>query len=412
MGLSGYLRTIKETLSNRNILVISTTSGLYTLIQMMWNPFWAKYMKDYLGASTTAIGLFSMISTAEGLLFQLPGGMLADRYGRRNIILFGSFLRTLSPVIYFLAPSWEWMILGAMANGTMSLYMPAFNAIIADSLPTNNRGAGYGAYNTITSIPTMVSPIFGGLAIEWLGYYDGVRIFLIVQILISLLVTFIRWKMMKETVETKPLGKRPSLIPKASMIREFPKPIKLMIVVAIIGSFSSRLVFDFISLYALEVAKVTPSQFGLINTVCGAAAVVLSLPGGMMSDRFGRKNNIMLGRTASAISQGLTSIALNYEGFFLIRVFNQSAMAIGGSGMEAGGPSWNAMIADLVPPEKRATVLGTMGTVTAIAAAPSSVLGGFLYALSPQLPFQLSMVVGLISAVIFLIKVEEPKKKI
>ncbi len=411
MGLSGYLGNIKEILSNKNVLAISFTSGLYGLVQMMWNPFWAKYMKDYLGATTTAIGIFSMISTAEGLLFQLPGGMLADRYGRRNIILFGTLLRTLSPLIYFLAPSWEWMILGAMANGTMSLYMPAFNAIIADSLPKNNRGAGYGAYNTITNIPMMISPIFGGLAIEYFGYYDGVRIFLIIQVLVSLLITFIRWRMIKETVETIPQGKRPSLIPKASMINEFPKPIKVMIVVAIIGSFSSRLVFDFTSLYALEVVKVTPSQFGLINTVCGFAAVLLALPGGMMSDSFGRKNNIMLGRTVSAISQGLISIASSYQVFFGVRVFNQSAMAIGGSGMEAGGPSWNALIADLVPSEKRATVLGTMGTMTAVVAAPSSVLGGYLYALSPQLPFLLSMVVGLFSSILFWIKVEEPKKK-
>jgi MFS family permease len=215
----------------------------------------------------------------------------------------------------------------------------------------------------------------------------------------------------KETVKTQPQGERPSLIPKASMIREFPQPIKVMIVVAIIGSFSSRLVFDFTSLYALEVVKVTPSQFGLINTACGVIMVLLSLPGGMLSDRFGRKNNIMLGRTVSPISQGLISIASGYEIFFAVRVFNQAAMAIGGGGMEAGGPSWSAMIADLVPSEKRATVMGTMGTLTAVVAAPSSVLGGYLYAFNPQLPFQLSMAVGLVSATIFWLKIEEPKKK-
>ena len=90
-------------------------------------------------------------------------------------------------------------------------------------------------------------------------------------------------------------------------------------------------------------------------------------------------------------------------------MFNAAGIAVGGSGMEAGGPSWNALIADIVPTEKRATVLGTIGTLTAVVAAPGSVLGGYLWdTVSPQLPFQLSMVVGLISAALFWVRVREP----
>ncbi len=80
--------------------------------------------------------------------------------------------------------------------------------------------------------------------------------------------------------------------------------------------------------------------------------------------------------------------------------------------MEAGGSSWNALIADIVPPEKRATVLGAIGTLTAVVAAPGSFLGGWLWDnVSPQVPFQLSMVIGLISAALFWVKVKEPRDK-
>ena len=118
----------------------------------------------------------------------------------------------------------------------------------------------------------------------------------------------------------------------------------------------------------------------------------------------------MLGRTITPISQGLISISTGYESLFAVRTFNSAAMAIGGSGMEAGGPSWNALIVDLVPPEKRATVLGTMGTLTAVVAAPSSVIGGILYGMNPPIPFQLSMLIGLVSAMIFWVGVKEPTK--
>jgi MFS family permease len=74
---------------------------------MAWNPFWPKYLKDNLGADALAIGLISGINSAQNMLFSLPGGILADRYGRKKIIVWGTLIRTISPFIYLIAPSWE-----------------------------------------------------------------------------------------------------------------------------------------------------------------------------------------------------------------------------------------------------------------------------------------------------------------
>ncbi len=409
MGAREYWGMVRDVFSNRNILAISLTTSLWSLVQQGWNPFWPKYMLDNLGASVTIIGLITAITTAERLLFQLPGGILADRYGRKKIIVYGTLIRTLSPLIYFLAPTWEWIIPAALINGMASLYMPAFSAIVADSLPEKRRGAGYGAYNTITNIPMMIGPLIGGMAIEAYGYEFGVKLFLALQVVVGLIMTVVRHMILHETIESRHVDSKTPLVPTGKMFREFPETIKVMIVVAIIGSFSSRLVSDLINLYALEVLRLSPSQLGLINTAVGATSTLLALPGGMMSDRYGRRNNIMLGRTVSPISQGLVTLAGGFNAYFAVRVFNAAGIAVGGSGMEAGGPSWNALIADIVPPEKRATVLGTIGTLTAVVAAPGSVLGGYLWdTMSPQLPFQLSMVVGLISAALFWLKVREP----
>lgn len=410
MGAREYWDMVKDVFSNRNILAISITTSLWSLVQQGWNPFWPKYMKDSLGASVTIIGLITAITTAERLLFQLPGGILADRYGRKKIIVYGTLIRTLSPLIYFFAPSWEWIIPAALINGMASLYMPAFSAIIADSLPEKRRGAGYGAYNTITNLPMMLGPMLGGFAIELYGYEVGIKLFVGLQVVVGVIMVVVRQIILKETIESKEHVERKSLIPTKQMYHELPETIKVMIVVAIIGSFSSRLIFDLINLYALDVLALSPAQLGLINTAVGATSTVLALPGGMLSDRYGRKNNIMIGRTVSPISQGLVTLASGFNSYFAVRVFNAAGIAIGGSGMEAGGPSWNALIADIVPPEKRATVLGTIGTLTAVVAAPGSVLGGWLWdTVSPQVPFQLSMVIGLVSAIIFWVKVKEPR---
>ncbi|HUS78904.1 MAG TPA: MFS transporter [Patescibacteria group bacterium] len=408
--LQEYYSMFREVFSNKNILAISITTSLWSLMGMGYRPFWTLYLQDFLGASVTNIGIFSMISTAENLIFQLPGGLLADRYGRRKLIIFGSVLRTFGPILYFLAPSWEWVIPGALASGMTSLYMPAFTAIVAESLPSKRRGSGYGVYNTITRIPNIISPLIGGILMDTYGLYKGVRMFLLMHIGVSILTIIIRYFTIKETMVHK-TGKRPSLIPTAKTFRELPRPIFIMMIVSIIGSFSGRLVADYTNLYALDILKITPTQLGFITSIAGLVQATLTLPSGMLSDKYGRKNNIMVSRVVSPVTQYFMAAVTGFQPYLLVRAFNAIGLAFGGGGVRAGGSAWNALIADIVPSQKRATVNGVIGTLTAVVAAPSSVLGGWLWeTFYPQLPFQLSAVIGLVAAAVFWVGVHEPEK--
>jgi MFS family permease len=408
VALKEYWQMAKEVFSNRNVMSIALTTMSYSLIQQAWNPFWPKYLKDNLGATALVIGLISGINTAETMLFSLPGGMLADRYGRRKVIVWGTLLRTLSPFVYLIAPSWEWIILASIFNGMTSVYMPAFTAIVADSMPARRRGTGYGVYNAITHFPNIISPIVGGICMDAWGYVLGLRVFLTTQILVSIAITFIRYKYTKETIDTKSRDTQHSKF-SIKLVTEQSRPLKIMILVAMIGSFSSRLVFDFTNLYALEVIKISNTQLGLVQTIVGIMMVGLSIPSGMLSDKYGRKGNIMASRVANPVTQWIMAYATTFELYAGGRLLNGVAMALGGGGQQAGGPSWNALIADLIPPEKRATFIGTQNTLTALVGTPSAVLGGWLYqTYSPQTPFVVSGIVGLVAAALFWWGVEEP----
>lgn len=285
------------------------------------------------------------------MIFALPGGILADRYGRKKIIVWGTFLRTLSPLIYFLAPSWEWIMLAAFFNGMVSIYMPAFTAIVADSMPESRRGTGYGVYSTITMMPNIFSPAVGGWVMDNYGYVEGLHTFLILQILVSLLMVAIRWRYTEETI-SKPTRTRRTFISK-EIIADQSRPIQVMLLVAIVGSFSARLVMDFTNLYALEVVGLTNTQLGLISTAVGAFVAVFAFPSGMLSDRYGRKNNIMVARVTNPVTQWLVAFATDFNGYALARYVNGIAQAMGGGNQTSGGPSWNALIADIVPPREK-----------------------------------------------------------
>ena len=92
-----YLRITRDVFTNRNILAIALTTSAYSLVEYSWRLFWNLYLMTEHNASFPALGLLTMIQSSERLLFQLPGGLLADRFGRRKIIVYGTALRILPP---------------------------------------------------------------------------------------------------------------------------------------------------------------------------------------------------------------------------------------------------------------------------------------------------------------------------
>ncbi len=418
-GKRSYWQTIKLVFSSKNITTIAITTSMITLCDAGWRPFWSLYLKDVLGASVWAISFLSMLGQSERLLFQLPGGVIADRFGRRKIIVYGTALRIFTPMLYLWATDWVTMIPALLLNGVTSIYMPAFNAIIADSLPEDERGAGYGAFRMITSIPRIFSPIIGGYLFDRLGPAQGFRIFMFLSIFINAVVTYARYKIITETLfdEEEMKGRARKRLPIKEQVVEtltLGKNVWVMVLVAVLSAFGARMVFSLVPIYAQEVIGLSYTQLGLVTTIGGIITTVLSMPGGMISDRIGRKPIISLSRFLTPLSMFGITLAGNFPQYLIAQATNSLSEAFGGGGRmgNAGGPAWQALVADLVPKEKRATVMGTIGTITGVVAAPASLAGSWLWNnLGPIWPFRASAVTGLIAVALFMVGVEEPPRK-
>src|SRR3972149_1265328 len=89
-----------------------------------------------LGATETILGVIGLSQFLALASLQFPGGYLADKYGRKWLISTMTFGVALSFILYAIAPSWPFILVGVVLLSIFnSTYQPALNALISDSLP-------------------------------------------------------------------------------------------------------------------------------------------------------------------------------------------------------------------------------------------------------------------------------------
>ena len=411
---------LKQVFSNRNVLAISTTNMLYQIFNGLWQLWWTLYLIDELNTPIIIVGFLATIQSGSSILFQLPGGILADRIGRKKVIIFGTGLRVIAPIFLFTARSWQWVVPGVILNATTSLYMPAFNALIAESLPKERRGTAFGAYRMMTSIPGIFMPVVSGYYLEVMGVAKGVRIGLMMFTVAALIATVVRAIFLEETFD--PQARRAEASKEKSgsdglwaTLKRQHKTVYAMLGVAIISRFAMNMTWSFLSYYAVDVLNLTTTQYGMLQSVATLISTPLFLVSGMIADRFGRMPCILLARGLGPFDSLSLLLIKNYNQLLAAYSVIGVAGGLGGGrirgGGYMGGPAWQALITDIVPQADRGKVLGLMGTITGIASLPGPAIGGYLYESNPNALLALGAGLEALVIPMILLFVKEPKRE-
>lgn len=321
---------LREVFSNRNILAIGSTNMLYQVFNGLWELWWSLYLLEELKTPVFVVGMLAAIQNTSQILFQLPGGILADRIGRKKVIVFGTALRTIAPLLMFFAKSWQMVVPGLILNSMSSLYGPAFNAIISESLPKERRGSAFGAYRMFTSVPQIFMPVVSGYYFDMFGLGRAVRYGLLMFTGAMIVVTIVRAIVIKETLEDSGTGKTGSAFMSKDLWKTFrsqPRIIYAMLGVAVVGGFAMRMTWTFLTPYAINVAGLTMTQYGMLQSIAMGISVPLYLISGMIADRFGRVPLILLARGLGPFD----SLSL-----YLFKDYNQLLMAYGVIGVAGG----------------------------------------------------------------------------
>ncbi len=154
----------------RNLLVLFAAGLLFWASLASLLPTLPLYIED-IGATKQQIG-FVMGSFAIGLLLFRPFlGQLADKRGRKIVLIIGILSAAIAPIGYNFVQSIPLLIVIRAFHGiSIAAFSTAFLALVADIAPVENRGELIGYMSLVNPVGLAIGPALGGYLMEAYGY--------------------------------------------------------------------------------------------------------------------------------------------------------------------------------------------------------------------------------------------------
>lgn len=270
-------------------------------------------------------GLIFAANFITAFIFQPIWGGLADRFGRKVMLLRSGFGMALIMMFMGMAATPLHLLLLRMANGVISGFMPAAVALVSANTPRERMGFAMGTLQSGGVAGTILGPLFGGLMAEWFGFRP---IFYITGGLLfaaSVLAAFL----VKEKFDIEQAKNRPKMsvfsgFRELVRIRELPA----LYSVTFLIQFSILSSMPLIPLFVQELhgsGQLLAFYAGLVGSVTGFSNMIASPLLGRLGDRLGSQRILaiaLIGTGLAFIPQAfVTNIWQLLASRFLLGVF-------------------------------------------------------------------------------------------
>ncbi len=389
------------------ILILSMCMALQTTGFVIIMPLFARRFEDF-GAGEAALGTSVMSGALAGALAAPWMGALADRFGRRWLVLGSLAVYTLSFAGYLYATSALGLILLRAVAGAFTAGLgPAVIGIVSDLAPRERRGQWIGFVSGGAAVGWIAGPILGGVFYDHWGYNTAVIISVLMGILTFLMALFA----LPETRKTphrpvKGIGRNDmnqmigtshpvSLKSGWNGLRGgLPRQLSTFIALLTI-TFGTMFAWSCIEpkfmFYAYDDLGWSSSMLGFAMSTYGIALALVEFAFGQLSDRLGRKPVIVL---------GVMLFSAQFIGMAFIRnyIWISVSFVVAGLGNALYEPALSASIMDITPAAHQARIQGIRSTASSL----GTILGaGLAVLLAPFLNAQATFLVA-VGAVLLL----------
>jgi MFS family permease len=351
----------------RNVMIVlAVCMALQMTSFVMILPLFSRRFSE-LGGGVESLGASAMAFALAATLAAPFMGTLADRYGRRPVVLLSLAAYVLAFTGYLLASSVPaFILLRALAGVFTAGLIPAVNGIVADTAPVNRRAQWIGIVSGGAAVGWIAGPILGGLLYDHWGYETA----LIVAISMAVAAFITAYFTVPEThknpeskADRTAQGRRriQPTDPKASLsaFRDtLPDSLAAFLILLFICSavmFAWAFIEPTFMFYAYDDLGWSSSMLGLVMSAYGIAMMLGEFGLSQLGDHIGRKRVIILGLVLfSAQFMGLAFL----RNYMLIAV----TFVIAGLGNALFDPAISASIIDIAPAEHRARAMGFKST--------------------------------------------------
>ena len=359
-------------LRNRTLLAVSlAVCASYTGIGMIV-PVRVLYAESR-GASLAIIGAMASSYLISNFLFQYPSGWLADRWGRKPMMILSLTAQAALSAVYLLINDPALFIVLRFAEGAAAAaFLPSARAMINDTVPSRQRGEAFGIFSAFLNAGFLLGPGLGGLlaATGYATAFIGAVIFRLVAIVIVVTMVHVKAQSEQEVEEAAR-----------------PVPLRILFGIGLTGAYILAFGnFLFVGFDITLTALWLHDHLGATVAVIGFAYVAFSIPsiiiapfGGKVADRRRRSTLILIFGLAQVpiyFIYGLANTLLIVVLFFVIHGVVYSMME----------PAVDAHVANSTIPGARARIQGLYSAAGIVGGFVGATGCTFLYALNFRLP--------------------------
>ena len=367
-------------------IVISTAGG-----SMIW-PFLVIYASNKLNMPLSTVAALISINAGTGLIASLVAGTLADKIGRKAVMVFSLTVNGIAYLLLINAVTYlHFAGLMVMIGLSNPLYQVGADAMLADLIPSEKRTDAYAINRIANNAAFALGPAMGGFLATRsynLAFYGAALGF----ITYSLLLFF----QAKETlVITEHHNTTTPLTPNEvfkSYSRVFQdKPYMIFVALVSIGLIAPTLMWILMAVYAKTNYGVPEGLYGWIPTTNALMCVFVQY----FVTRITRKHKTLpvvgVGMLIYALGAGSVALMTGFWGFWL-------SMVILTLGELTLVPTASKYVADIAPADLRGRYMSMHWLGWSLARTLSPIIGGFLNDnISPQAIWIGGLLIGLTS---------------
>jgi MFS transporter, DHA1 family, multidrug resistance protein len=163
-----------EKKTQAKLISLLSTLGFFGIFSttISKNPVLPLFLRS-MNAGTDIIGLISAISPLAGIVFSFPVGLLADRLGKKRLLLVSASVFLVAPLFYLFVQVPWWLIPIRFFHGVATAILGPVSSALILSEYRESKGEKLGIYSSATLVGRTLAPILGGAILSLFAALHG-----------------------------------------------------------------------------------------------------------------------------------------------------------------------------------------------------------------------------------------------